>query len=44
VGTVIFSGTTVVQFRMKGRAFASVGSSYWLRLTTATLFTLPCEH
>ena len=41
VGTLIFfSGTTVVQFRMKGvGGFASVGSSYWLRLTTATLFT-----
>jgi hypothetical protein len=34
----LFSGTTVVQFRMQGRAFASVGSSYWLRLTAATFF------
>ena len=41
----LFSGTTVVRFRMQGRrAFASVGSCYWLRLTAATLFTLPSEH
>ena len=38
------SGATVVRLRMKGRAFAWVGSRYWLRLTTATWFTLPYEH